>query len=120
MGGYIRRICAEDIVNASPLEGGDPGLWERMQEHGSGYTWNQSVQELTVEMNVEKCTARDIKVDLSSKKICVKRKGEVIVEGKLHDKINCEESTWHLDEGKQVVISLEKIKPAFWETLLEA
>merc|ERR1711957_380788 len=106
-------------VNASPLEGGDPGLWERQKAKERGYAWNQTVQEVTVEIDVEKCTAKDIKVDLSSRKISVKCKGKLIVEGKLHDKINCEESTWHLDEGKQVVLSLEKIKETFWENLLE-
>ena len=31
-------------------------------------------------------------------------------QGKLFEKINGEESTWHLDSGKQVVINLEKIR----------
>ena len=32
------------------------------------------------------------------------------LQGKLFDKINTEESTWHLDNGKQVVVNLEKIR----------
>merc|ERR1711933_378164 len=105
-------------VAASPLEGGDPGQWESMQAAGAGYIWNQSVQDVTVEINVEKCTASDIKVTFAPRKVVVKRKGEVVLEGALSEKINCEESTWHLDSGKQVVLSLEKIKPTFWESLL--
>lgn len=108
-----------DGVNASPLDGGDPGLWERQQQKAAGFIWNQTVQEVTMEMDVEKCTAADIKVVFTSRKICVKRKGEIIVEGKLHDKINCEDSTWHLDSGKQLVLSLEKIKPQFWDSFFE-
>merc|ERR1712194_599164 len=106
-------------VNASPLEGGDPGLWEKDKGKEDGYTWSQTPEELSVEINVEKCKASDIKVDLSLRKVSVKCKGKVIVEGKLHDKINCEDSTWHLDDGKLVVLSLEKIKPAFWGSFIE-
>merc|ERR1712217_161299 len=106
-------------VNASPLEGGDPGLWEKDKGNEDGYTWSQTPQELTVEINVEKCKASEIKVDFSARKISVKCKGKVIVEGKLHDKISCEDSTWHLDDGKLVVLSMEKIKPAFWEKFIE-
>jgi len=72
-----------------------------------------------VEIDIEKCTARDIKVDIQSRRISVKRKGEVIVEGKLFDKINCEDSTWHLADGKIVTLSLEKIKTQFWEHFFE-
>lgn len=106
-------------VSASPLEGGDPGQWEKVEHEGQGFTWNQSVQDITVELAVEKCPARDIKVTFAPRKLTVKRSGTTILEGKLSDKINCEESTWHLDSGKQVVLSLEKSKPVFWNGLFE-
>lgn len=106
-----------EAVNASPLDGGDPGLWERnQQKEASGFVWMQSVQEVTVEIDVEKCSAADVKVVLAPRKISVKRKGEILVEGELHDRISCEDSTWHLDSGKQIILSLEKIKPMFWES----
>lgn len=108
-----------DGVNASPLEGGDPGAWAKSQPGGEHCSWSQTVQEVNLEINVEKCTSRDIMVKIESRKVCVKRKGEVLLEGQLADKINCEESTWHLDDGKQVVISLEKIKSTFWQSLFE-
>mmetsp|Transcript_117774 Transcript_117774/g.328053 ORF Transcript_117774/g.328053 Transcript_117774/m.328053 type:complete len:260 (-) Transcript_117774:97-876(-) len=114
-----KKQAIPEGVNASPLDGGDPGLWERNQNKAVGFVWNQSVQEVTMEIDVEKCSASDIKVVLASKRICVKRKGEVIVEGNLHDKINCEDSTWHLDSGKQIVLSLEKIKPMFWDSFFD-
>jgi len=105
--------------NASPLDGGDPGLWERQKQNVAGFSWTQSVTEVTAEIDVEKCNASDIKVTFAPKKICVKRKGEVIIEGRLHDKISCEDSTWHLDSGKQIVLSLEKIRPVFWNGFFE-
>jgi len=108
-----------DGVQASPLDGGDPGQWAREQEEKQGFRWSQSVQEVVVEIDVEKSKVQEIKVDFSARKVCVKRKGEVLMEGKLHDKVSCEESTWHLDDGKQIVLSLEKLRPAFWPTLFE-
>lgn len=108
-----------DGVNASPLEGGDPGMWERIQKSKDKYKWQQSVQEVIVEIDVEKCKASDLKIVFKPRSISVKRKGEVLLEGQLHDKINTEESTWHLDEGKQIVISMEKIRSMWWEELLE-
>lgn len=106
-------------VNASPLDGGDPGLWESIEKKKEKYKWSQSVQEVLVEIDVEKCKASDLKIAFKPRGVTVKRKGDVLLEGKLHDKINCEESTWHLDEGKQIVLSMEKIKQCWWERLLE-
>ncbi|CAE8727047.1 unnamed protein product [Polarella glacialis] len=113
------RRQVPDGVNASPLNGGDPGQWERLLNEGKGFAWNQTTQEVTIEINMEKSSASDIKVIFASKSLTVKRKGEVIVEGRLFDKISCDDSTWHLDSGKQVVISLEKIKAAFWDNIFE-
>merc|ERR1719512_411618 len=30
-------------VNASPLDGGDPGQWERIQKQQENFTWSQSM-----------------------------------------------------------------------------
>lgn len=110
-------------VNASPLEGGDPGQWEKevkkVASDNDRCRWNQSPQEVNVELSVNKCTKQDIKVVFSAKKISVKCKGELILDGPLHDKINCEESTWHLEDSKRIVLSLEKIRQTYWERLVE-
>lgn len=108
-------------VNASPLEGGDAGLWEReTKQAGSGScAWNQTTTEVNVEIDVEKCTKQDIKVVLASRKVSLKQRGETVLEGNLFDKISVEDSTWHLDEGKKIVLSLEKIRPAYWTGLFE-
>lgn len=107
-------------VNASPLEGGDPGLWERNQERSSdNIQWNQTPSEVNIEVTIEKSTKHDIKVNIESRRICVKSKGTALLEGRLKDKVNTEESTWHLSDGKVIVLSLEKIKPMFWEALFE-
>lgn len=106
-------------MNASPLDGGDAGQWERIQKKQENLKWHQSPGEVVVEIDVEQCKASDLKIAFKQRSISVKRMGEVLLEGKLFDKINCEESTWHLDESKQIVLSMEKIKEAWWEFLVE-
>ena len=106
-------------INPSPLEGGDPGQWESQKNKGEGWVWNQTPQEINVEIAVEQCRASDLKVAIAAKSLSVKLKGTTVLEGRLFDKINTEESTWHLDNGKQVVVNLEKIRAAFWEGLFE-
>jgi len=105
-------------VNASPLDGGDPGQWESIEKKQENLKWNQSTNEVIVEINVEKCKASDLKIAFKARSVKVERKGEVLLEGQLYDKINVEESTWHLDEGKQICLSMEKIKEAWWDGLL--
>lgn len=107
-------------VNASPLDGGDVGQWASIEKKQGQHKWTQSTQEVIVEIDVEKCKAADLTIVFKQRNVSVKRKGEVLLEGKLHDKINLEESTWHLDEGKQIVLSMEKLKEAWWEHLLES
>lgn len=108
-------------VNASPLEGGDPGQWEgeQKQEDSGRCRWNQSLTEITVEVLVDKCTKQDVNILLAARTISVKCKGDVALEGGLFDKINCEESTWHLEDGKRIVLSLEKSRPMYWERLID-
>lgn len=105
-------------MDASPLDGGDPGQWESIQKKQDQHKWHQSVQDVVVEIDVEKCRSSDLKIAFKARSVKVERKGEVLLEGQLFDKINLEETTWHLDEGKQIVLSMEKIKQAWWESLL--
>ncbi|CAE7715293.1 unnamed protein product [Symbiodinium pilosum] len=53
-------------VNPSPLEGGDPGLWERHQNQEQGFVWNQTHEEVTVEIPVEACKGSDLKASANS------------------------------------------------------
>jgi len=83
------------------------------------YHWSQSIAEVTVEVEVEKdCRAKEIEVDITPTRLCVKAKGKVYLEGKLHEKVTCDQCMWHLDDGK-VVISLEKQRQTWWKCVLE-
>jgi len=83
------------------------------------YHWSQSIRDLTIEIDVEECRAKDVQVNVTATRVSVKCQGKTILEGKLHEKVNTEETMWHLDEGKQVVINLEKQRETWWKCVLE-
>mmetsp|Transcript_51828 Transcript_51828/g.116870 ORF Transcript_51828/g.116870 Transcript_51828/m.116870 type:complete len:369 (+) Transcript_51828:119-1225(+) len=117
-------------VDASPQDGGPGASQERTEKvmrhistwNGAAtekYYWTQSIHEVTLEVEVESGTkARDLKVDLTSTRLSIKARGKLILEGKLHEKINTEDSVWHLDENK-LVISMEKQRQTWWKCVLE-
>merc|ERR1719189_2589696 len=83
------------------------------------YYWSQSLQELTLEVEVQECSARDVKVDVTATRLSIKCKGNVVLEGKLHEKVNTEETMWHLDNSRQIVLSMEKQRETWWKCVLE-
>jgi len=82
------------------------------------YHWSQSISETTVEVEVEECKAKDIKVDITPTRLTVKCKGNIVLQGKLHEKVTVEECMWHLDDNK-IVVSLEKQRETWWKCVLE-
>merc|ERR1719245_949392 len=83
------------------------------------YYWSQSLREVTVEIEVEECNAKDIKVDVTATRLRVKCKGNIVLEGKLHEKVIIEETMWHLESNKHVILSLEKHREMWWKCVLE-
>lgn len=83
------------------------------------YYWSQTIYEVTVEVEVEKgARAKDMKVDLSASRLSVKCKGKLILEGKLHEKINTEDTMWHIDDDK-LILNIEKQRQTWWKCVLE-
>jgi|Transcript_121662 hypothetical protein len=83
------------------------------------YYWSQSIAEVTVEVEVEQDSrAKEIQVDIMPTRLSIKCKGKTCLEGKLHEKVTCDQCMWHLDDGK-VIISLEKQRQTWWKCVLE-
>lgn len=81
--------------------------------HHVRYRWSQSLDEITLECKVssdEKVDNKQLKVDIKSERVVIKYKGDVILEGKLHERIQPEESIWNLEDKKRVVLNLEKVR----------
>lgn len=83
------------------------------------YYWSQSLQEVTMEVEVGDCKASQVKVEITATRLTVKRGEETQLMGKLHEKVLPEESIWHLEDGHQVIISLQKSRENWWKCVLE-
>mmetsp|Transcript_35748 Transcript_35748/g.98528 ORF Transcript_35748/g.98528 Transcript_35748/m.98528 type:complete len:350 (-) Transcript_35748:41-1090(-) len=85
----------------------------------SKYHWSQSISEVTVEVEVEpNCRSKDVEANLSATRLWLKCKGNMVLEGKLHEKVIVEDFMWYLDDNK-VVMSMEKQRETWWRCVLE-
>jgi len=92
----------------------------------TSYTWTQTIDETSVLVSVPEGTkGKDLSVSIKSSAVSVRTKkplkGEdsprTLLEGDLVDKIRTDESTWSL-EGGVLVLTLDKLKKTWWETVL--
>ncbi|CAD7965340.1 unnamed protein product [Amoebophrya sp. A25] len=88
------------------------------------YRWSQSLEEVTVEFLVtddkdKKVKSKDLKIDIQSERVKVKYLETVIIEDKLFERIEPNQSIWNLEDGNKVVLSLEKIRKTWWKAVFQ-
>jgi hypothetical protein len=90
------------------------------------YTWTQTIDETSVLVALPEGTkGKDVSVTIKPLSVSVQLKeplnGETtprtLLEGDLVEKIRTEESTWSL-EGGVLVLTLDKLKKTWWETVI--
>eukprot|EP00058_Branchiostoma_floridae_P010746 XP_002596234.1 hypothetical protein BRAFLDRAFT_57126 [Branchiostoma floridae] len=98
------------------------------------YKWAQHIHEVEIRVHVPQNIkkAKDCVVDIKNNfvkvgfdkfsviAVAIKDGGQVkvLMEGKLTNKIICEESMWSLEPGKCVQVNLEKEKEYWWKAVL--
>ena len=84
------------------------------------YRWSQSIGDLTVEIvlpsRMESKT--DLVVSITDSSITMKYKGDALLQGVWVSRIHSSESTWVIEDGESIILSLEKAKEEWWESLL--
>ncbi|KAK9896102.1 CS-domain-containing protein [Cystobasidium minutum MCA 4210] len=89
---------------------------EAAEQAALPYRWKQTLQDVTVSVPVPPGTrSRDLIVDIKKTKLKVGLKGkEPIMDDDLCKEVKIDDSTWTLDDQKEITISLEKVNQATW------
>eukprot|EP00088_Acartia_fossae_P069741 TRINITY_DN9188_c0_g1_i11.p1 TRINITY_DN9188_c0_g1~~TRINITY_DN9188_c0_g1_i11.p1 ORF type:complete len:302 (-),score=43.87 TRINITY_DN9188_c0_g1_i11:1106-2011(-) len=83
--------------------------------------WYQTVEDVSLEINLTPGTkGREVKVDISTRRIQCQIRGTVIIKGKLFDSVIEDESTWTIEDQKLLRVLLVKSRKSdYWSSLLE-
>lgn len=126
----LRKAAEEEIAKsdkpAEEEEEEDKGKMKPNSGNGAdleNYRWTQTLQELEIRIPLRvgfPVKPRDLKVDLEKTRLRVTLKGHGdIVNGDLQHEIKLEESTWVLEDGACLLITMEKVnKMEWWSQLL--
>ncbi|CAA7258696.1 unnamed protein product [Cyclocybe aegerita] len=96
-------------------------LREQQEQAALPYSWTQELGDVDIIVPVPQGTrARDLTVVLQKKKLSIGLKGhEPIMGGDLCKEIKVEDSTWTVQDNKNVLIHLEKLNDqTWWENVL--
>lgn len=82
------------------------------------YSWTQTLSELEIRIPFEvpfPVKSRDVVIDMGKKKFKIGLKGKPpVLEGETPAEIKVEDSTWIIQDKKDVVVTLEKINKMEW------
>ena len=108
-----RNNMAEDQISSSAKN--------TVKLDNCSYTWSQTLKEVEVIVPVKPGTrGKDLAITLGKAKLSIGLKGApVLFSGNLEHEIKIDDSTWTVDDQKEVVIHLEKIKQEWWSCVIE-
>lgn len=100
----------------------DPKEKDRLKPNaGNGcdlpkYKWTQTLSEVELKVPLDiTVRPRDVVVKITKKTLLVGLKGQPpIIDGELCDEVKTEESMWVLQDGKTIVVNIEKLKGMNW------
>lgn len=85
------------------------------------YVWTQSINTLDMYIDTkDNIKTKDIKIDITYKKLYVKVKNQVLIDGEFFKQIKPEESIWTLEDNKIIHIFIEKLNGMeWWNTVIK-
>ncbi|KAH8927493.1 CS-domain-containing protein [Atractiella rhizophila] len=89
---------------------------EAAEQAALPYRWTQTLDDVNVSVPVPPGTrSKMLAVTIGKKKLSVGLKGqEQVMGGELYADVKLDDSTWHIEDEKLVVITLEKVKKQTW------
>ena len=87
------------------------------------YKWVQTLAELDLTVPVRggvRVKGKECFVEITKKHLKVRIRNETIIDGELQHEIKVEDSSWTLDDGKVLLVHLEKINKMEWWSRLVA
>uniref|UniRef100_A0A8C9H8X2 Nuclear migration protein nudC n=1 Tax=Piliocolobus tephrosceles TaxID=591936 RepID=A0A8C9H8X2_9PRIM len=79
------------------------------------YTWTQTINSLDMYIDLkEKMKTKDIKVDITYKKLCITIKNKNFINGEFYKHIKPEDSIWTLEDNQVIHLSIEKLNGMEW------
>ncbi|KAK9239645.1 HSP20-like chaperone [Lipomyces kononenkoae] len=91
---------------------------EKAEQEALPYKWSQVLEEVTVVLEVPAGTrSRDLIVDINRTSIVVALKNAAdkpFISGELYKEIKVDDSTWTLDDQKEITITLAKVNKIEW------
>eukprot|EP00127_Corallochytrium_limacisporum_P003428 Clim_evm56s149 gene=Clim_evmTU56s149 len=106
-----------------------PEEGKQMPNVGNGgfadnYIWSQTLADVEIRLPTQidaRLKGRDIVVDIGRRKLKVAIKnGKTLVDGELYNEVKADESFWTLEDGKTIVVQLNKINAMeWWESIVK-
>ncbi|CAH2992194.1 unnamed protein product [Chilo suppressalis] len=112
----------EEGIPENPDEEEDPKEKGKLKPNsGNGcdlenYRWTQTLEEVELRVPLRQVLRpRDLNVVISKKHLKVGIKGQpLIIDGELEADVKVEESTWVLQDGRNLLVNLEKVNKMNW------
>ncbi|KAI6243689.1 NudC domain-containing protein 1 [Aphelenchoides fujianensis] len=84
------------------------------------YVWTQDAEEITATFGAAEAISRkDVEYKLTSDSISVVVKGVTLLQGPLEQAVHLDASTWSIVDGKNLQITLFKVRGHFWRELVK-
>merc|ERR1711892_16309 len=108
-----QKVKVQKKTEPSPLMAKTQDEWQQQPDSHNGavrdkYAWNQNFEDVDIAIPTTVATSKLVTVTMKHKSLKVKLGDEVIIDDALQHPIKADDSTWSLEKGKQLMISLTK------------
>lgn len=122
---YSSKAKAKNEGKANKSEESDEDTNDEPPKGNGGqtekYTWTQTINSLDMYINLDqKVKTKDIKLEITYKKLYVSVKNEVIIDGEFYKHIKPEDSIWTLEDNRVIHVCIEKLNGMeWWSTVIK-